>query len=96
MAKKQLRIPGTERNAIPELDAAAEVYVKERDKRMSMTEKEVAAKDVLIGMMKKHGLSIYKDEDADPPLIITLTAGKDVVKVVREESDEAAAEALGG
>jgi hypothetical protein len=94
MAKKQLKIPGTEGETIKELNDAAEAYVTERDKRMKLTEKEVAAKDTLINVMKNHKLSVYKDDDADPPLIITLTAGKDQLKVTREESDEDAAEKL--
>ena len=93
---RQPKIKGTERETIKEVNDAAESYVTERDKRMKMTEKEVSAKEKLVEVMKKHELSIYKDDEADPPLIVTLTPGKDVVKVTRDESDESAAEALAG
>lgn len=96
MAKRQKALPGLEKETIGEVDTAAEAYVKERDKRMTMTEKEVAAKDKLIEVMRKHKLTIYKDDNAEPPLIVTLTDGKPVIKVTRDESDEEAAEALAG
>jgi hypothetical protein len=94
MAKKQKALPGMEKETIAEVDDAAEQYVKERDKRMTMTEKEVEAKQALIYVMRKHKLTVYKDDNVDPPLIVTLADGKPVVKVTRDESDEAAAEAL--
>ena len=80
-AKRQMRIPGTEAQKIKELDTAAEAYVEARDERMALTEKEVEARDALVSVMKKHELAVYKDEDHDPPLIITLTPGQDRVKV---------------
>jgi hypothetical protein len=94
MAKKQLKIPGTETKSIKEIDDAAESYIIERDKRMKLTKKEVDAKVTLIEVMKKHKLTVYKDDDSDPPVVITLTAGKDQIKVTQDESDEEAAEAL--
>ena len=83
-----------EKKTIAEVDDAAEQYVKERDKRMTMTEKEVEAKQALIDVMRKHKLTVYKDDNVDPPLIVTLADGKPVVKVTRDESDEDAAAAL--
>lgn len=96
MAKRQSRLPGMEGRRIKEIEDAADAYVVERDKRMKLTKKEVEAKTKLIEMMKKHDKTIYKDEDADPPYIVTLVTGKEQVKVTVDESDEEAAEALAG
>ena len=61
--KKQTELPITGRGAealdIPEIDEAAEAYVEVRDRRQALTEKEVAAKDKLLGLMKGHKLSKY-------------------------------------
>lgn len=84
---RQMRVPGTEKKTIKELDAAAEAYVEARDARMKKTEKEVEAKEALISVMKKHELTVYKDDDADPPLIVTLTPGKDKVKVTQADGE---------
>ena len=84
---KQTEIPGVERKKVAELDRAAELYVEARDERMELTEKEVAARDALIAVMKKHSLSIYKDDDASPPLVVTLIPGEDKVKVTRADDE---------
>lgn len=88
MARRQTQIPGTEDREIKEVNAAAEAYVTQRDKRMKLTEKEVEAKEALIAVMKKHGLTVYRDDEAAPPLIVTLTPGKDKVKVTEAGGDE--------
>jgi hypothetical protein len=92
MAKKQLAIRGTEPKTIKELDDAAEAYVDARDKRIERTEKETEAKEALIEVMKKHELSVYRDDTASPPLVVTLVPGKDNVKVSRAEDEEEAPE----
>ncbi len=86
--KKQLHIEGTEPKSIKEVDTAAESYVGARDERMKKTEREDETKQALIGVMKKHGLTVYKDEEASPPLIVTVTPGKDQVKVTRAKDEE--------
>jgi uncharacterized protein YllA (UPF0747 family) len=62
MAKKakQQWIEDTEPKDISEVTEAAENYKTERDKRMAMTVEEKEAKAVLIEVMKKHDLDIYK------------------------------------
>jgi hypothetical protein len=88
MAKNQLPIPGTERKSIAEIDDAAEAYVKERDKRVKQSEREVDAKQALIAVMQKHKVEVYKDPSADPPLIVTVTPGKPGVKVTEAPDDD--------
>ena len=91
--KKQTSIPGTEPKSITEVDTAAEAYVEARDERMALTEKEVEAKDALINVMKKHDLSVYRDDEADPPLVVTIIPGVDKVKVSRvTDGDDVGAE----
>ncbi len=86
--KKQLKIPGTQPKEIKEVNAAAESYVDVRDERMALTERETEARDALVKVMKKHGLDVYVDEDAAPPLVVTIIAGEDKVKVRRAEDSE--------
>lgn len=88
MARKQLEIAGTERPSNKTVDAAAENYVEQRDKRMKMSEKEKAAKTALINSMKEAGLTVYRDMSADPPLTVMLEV-KDGVKVTEGEPAQA-------
>ncbi len=88
--KKQLQIAGTEKKSIKEVDLAAESYVEARDERMKLTEKEVEARDSLLAVMQKHKLDLYRDDDASPPLLVTIIEGDAKVKVSRldDDSDE--------
>ncbi len=88
MARRQLEIAGTERKTVKEIDAAAEHYVEQRDKRMALSRKEKEAKDLLIGAMKKHNLTVYRDDNTAPPMTVLLTEGKDQVKVSESDADE--------
>ncbi len=86
---KQLAIAGTERPKNKDVEAAADVYVTERNKRMRMTVKEKSAKVTLIALMREHKLNTYRDDDHSPPLLVTLSS-KDDVKVteVGRDSDD--------
>ena len=55
---------------------------------MKLTEQEVASRDALIQVMKKHKVDVYR-ADASPPLVVTLIPGEDKVKVTRSDDDEA-------
>jgi hypothetical protein len=86
--KKQTELPGMERKTIREVNDAAEAYVDARDERMTLTKKEVAAKEALIGAMQKHELNVYRDDTASPPLVVTLVEGKVNVKVALSDDGE--------
>lgn len=86
--KRQSEIPGTERHKIAEVNTAAEAYVEARDARMKKTESEVETRDALIAVMEKHKLTTYRDDDAAPPLVITVTPGQAKVKVRREDEED--------
>jgi hypothetical protein len=96
---RQLRVPGTERPRFREIDQAAEKYREVRDELESVKTRESTAKDRLIAAMKAYAQTEYVDEDAVPPLRITLSAGPDKVKVkeTRIRQDEERGEApVGG
>lgn len=77
-APKQARIPGTDGPDIPEVNAAAELYQHNKKNRMRWSKKEKEAKVALIGAMRKANLTSYRDNDANPPLYITLNDKSDV------------------
>lgn len=83
---RQKELTGIERESIEEINVAAESYVKARNKRMRLTEQEVASKTALIEAMTKHKKRVYRDDEASPPLIITLTEAKTSVKVATAEA----------
>jgi hypothetical protein len=85
--KRQSELPGIERKVIKEIDAAAEAYVVERDKRMRLSKRESDAKQALIRVMKKHKVEAYRDDASTPPLIIFLST-VDNVKVTESELEE--------
>lgn len=87
MARQQT-FPTMKQKRITEVEDAAELYRIERNKRMKATEKEVAAKAKLIEVMKKAGITIYRDDDHKPPLLVLLSAGADKVQVKDVEDDE--------
>lgn len=87
---KQNEIPGTERQQIQEIDDAAETYQDAKKKRMKLTEKESEAKIALIAVLRKNKVDVYRDDNASPPLLITLKPGKDGVTVSEVENDEGA------
>lgn len=62
---KTMDLPGMEERRIAELHKAAESYVDIRDRRMSLTEQEVEAKQEVLSLMKKHGKETYNYHDAD-------------------------------
>ena len=83
MAKAQRELAGMERPKVKEIEDAAEDYVAIRDKRMSLTEKEVDARAVLLAAMEKHKLDAYRFDDR---VVIVLPAKK--VKVKTASDDE--------
>jgi hypothetical protein len=69
MAKgKQDRIPGIE-NKLQDLHDAALSYADKRDERQACLLEEVALKQTLLGMMKKHKLEHYEYEDVNIDIV---------------------------
>lgn len=88
---KQSEMPGAERPVIHDLDSAAEGYVDVRNERMELTAREVEARDVLVGLMRKHGQTVYRVA-VDEPLLVTLIEGQAKVRV-RKLAEPGAADA---
>lgn len=89
---KQTELPGTERAKIPAIEIAADEYVKVRDKRMKLTEQEVAAKTKLTEALLAHEDQLDENGDGDRVYryddeIVILQSGKVNVKVRRALED---------
>lgn len=84
---RQTEVPGTERQVNKKVAKAGATYVDQRDKRMGETKKEKEVKDALIATMREEKVKIYRDDEADPPVLITLSNKYDV-KVTRIGSDD--------
>jgi hypothetical protein len=50
---------------------------------MKLTEDEAAKLSTLVEVMEKHKLTVYRNDEAVPPMLITLKAGKTRAKVER-------------
>lgn len=57
---RQSWIPGTEPPSIPEIDLAAEEYIRHRDARMASLKPETEAADRLLRTMLEHGQVEYR------------------------------------
>lgn len=87
-----LKGKGVERVSIPAIDRLADAYVTERDKRLKLTPREVAAKTKLIDALRQHsnrlqqpdGTLLYNYDET----IIRLEHGKDKLKVEAATHDE--------
>lgn len=86
--KKQGELPGMEKKHIKTVEDAAHAYVDVRNKRMKLTVKEKEAHDTLLAIMQKNELPIYRDDEAVPPLVVTVMPGKTRVKVEQAGGDE--------
>ena len=81
---KQTKLPGTEPKTHPDIVNAAEAYVEVRDERCELSKRESERAGVLLGAMKKHGLSHYVLDDGAR---VEIVPGADKVKV-RKPKDE--------
>ena len=79
-------LPTMENKKIEELDDAALAYVDIRDQRMTLTPKEVAAKERLIRLMEKNHLTEY--HNVEQKILISITIAEKKVHVVVGEKAE--------
>jgi hypothetical protein len=79
--------PGVARVSIPEVDALAEAYIVERDKRCNMTPKEIAAKEALIEALHEHADAIGRNPSNGEiryvydDTVVLLKPGKETLRV---------------
>jgi hypothetical protein len=79
----QTRIEGTEPTTFPDVNRAAEQFLEARQGAKNSAENVKRAQIALIGLMRKHGLTTYRDPlEGDDGLVIELDE-KDVVKVTK-------------
>lgn len=76
-------LPGTQTKKQKEIDDAAAVYVRHRDKRLAELKKETESHDKLVQVMVKHKLDVYTDEESGRT--ITLKEGKTKAKVADQK-----------
>ncbi len=78
--------PGIAPVRIKSVDELAEAYIKERDRRVRMTPREVTAKNELIDELHKHADKIGRDAEGVlryeyDDIVIELRPGKETLKV---------------
>lgn len=82
--KNQTEIPGTERPTHKDIEKKAAQLYDVRQQRMALSAEEGALAEVLLGLLKKHGLTEYDDGD----LTISIVAIDERVKVKKKKDDD--------
>lgn len=85
MAKKQQHLPTMEPPVVPEIDAAAQRYVKARDARMKKGVEEKECHDELLALLEQNGLDSYEHDDIH---IIVNATRKAKVKIGDDPEEE--------
>jgi hypothetical protein len=98
---KQVELPGVEKPTIKELDYAIELYAEKKNAWVKARTEVQAAKAKLMELARTHGVTIYRDDNAVPPLVMTLKEREAVLKVTPvdgvemvDDEDEGDAEEL--
>lgn len=87
--KKQMQIPGTERQQVPEVEQAAEAYREVRDERCELSRREKQKKLELLAVMKAHKVKRYKyDDENGEEILVALDERDPEVKVQRTGEGE--------
>lgn len=87
---RQQPIPGTERKVNKTVAAAGQAYVHEAALQARQQGKTKAAKELLIAAMQKHGEETFRDDESNPPVIVSLTErrGIKVTKLKKQDGEE--------
>jgi hypothetical protein len=94
MAKKQLEVPGTERETIPEVEKVASKYVSTLYERMRLQIDEKVLRQQVLDAMKAHKVKLYivtvetDDEDVDYEIRLKPTGHKLQTKKVKPKVDD--------
>lgn len=81
---RQSRLPGTGDASIPEIESAAEEYVKLRDKRMKILTQEVESKTTLMTVMKSNKKNYYSYDGLE----VRIVRGDEKVKVSKADAED--------
>lgn len=85
---ENLTLDGMEHpDKIPELSKALCELRTARSVRMDALRDEVAAQDVVLELMHKHGIESYDDNDIEPAIHAKISKGKEKVKVKLPNGD---------
>lgn len=79
--RKQAELPGMESPKHPEMDALVEMYMEQASTLSTARFNVGETKAKIIELAEKLGLSVYRDDTASPPLVLTLTEAGVKVKV---------------
>lgn len=82
---KTKRLPGLEDSEIEELEDSAREYANLRDDRMNLLKQEVAMKDSLLALMKKHSKRLYKHDGVEVKIVHEEETVR--VKILKEKED---------
>lgn len=87
---RQTRIPGTEAKIPAAVRAAGDAYVEEAAQTAQAKKKADEAKAVLLAAMTKHDVQTFRDDEADPPVIVsrTIREGIKVTKLKKKQPEE--------
>lgn len=87
---RQQSIPGTEQKIHAAVRAAGDAYVDEAAKSARAKKKSDESKAVLLAAMEKHDVETFRDDEADPPVIITRTErhGIKVTKLKKQRDED--------
>ena len=69
---KQPALPSLEQKTVKAVDDAAEAYQELREQAAALGKQVKAAHDALVLQMEKHGVDVYTDKTAVPPLDVRL------------------------
>jgi len=86
--RKQLEVPGTEREIIEEISMAAVQYREKRDARSALSKEEAMARKMLLDVMQKNNRTIYDDVEENVRVKIVIGADKAEVAEILSEKEE--------
>lgn len=70
-------LPGVERQRFKDVEEAAEDYQEAKEALGQAGEDLAESKKTLRAVMRKHDLTIYRDDNVSPPLVVTRNPGED-------------------
>jgi hypothetical protein len=79
--------PGVSAKRIIQLDNAIEKWRDILEKRMSLTEQEILARDRVLEVCHEKGITSYRYRDNDIDKVLVVVVGKEKVKLKNPEAD---------
>lgn len=87
-ARNAPKLPGVdEQKSIPEITESAVMLRKQGAKLQKLRGTVGDLKAAVIAKMKEHKLTVYRDEECSPVLVVRLKTGKEGLEFVEESGD---------